>query len=318
MKKVILITGVAGMVGSNLVKEYIKKNNIIIGIDNFTLGEKKFIQPYLNNKKFHFFKKDLSKKISSSKINELLKKNFLNEIWLLAANSDIQKGTKNYQFDLNNTFLSTINSLDLIKNYINKNSKIIFTSSSAIYGNTNKRISEDTIIQKPISNYGAMKLSCEAYLSSFANANSAQISIFRFPNVVGKNLTHGLLFDMKKKILSKKKIIQVLGNGEQQKPYSYVNEIIKCMIFIKNKKFKKRINYFNIGSNDKGIKVKKIINMMVKKFNSKKKVIYQKDNIGWVGDVSKYQYSTKKINKIGFNFRYSSKKSIELCIKELL
>ena len=47
---------------------------------------------------------------------------------------------------------------------------------------------------------------------------------------MGKNLTHGLLYDMKK-INSKKKFLQVLGNGEQQKPYSHVNEILKCMIF---------------------------------------------------------------------------------------
>ena len=54
MKKIILITGVAGMIGSNLLKEYINKNFLIIGIDNLTLGNKKFISEYLKKKIFFF------------------------------------------------------------------------------------------------------------------------------------------------------------------------------------------------------------------------------------------------------------------------
>ncbi len=318
MKKIIFITGVAGMVGSNLVEKYINKNNLIIGIDSLILGKKSFLKSFLKKKNFFFFKKDLSKKFISEKIENLLKKNKLSEIWLLAANSDIQKGGKDINVDLNNTFISTINSLDFLKKYISKNTKIIFTSSSAIYGKTNKKISENNTLTKPASNYGAMKLASEAYLSSFSNKYDAKISIFRFPNVVGKNLTHGLLYDMKKKILSKNKFINVLGNGEQQKPYSNVEEIIKCMIFFKNKNFKDKINYFNIGFQEKGMKVKEIVKIMTQKFESKKKIIYQKTDIGWIGDVNKYEYSTKKIKALGFNFQFNSKKSIELAINYLL
>ena len=56
MKKVILITGVAGMIGSNLLKTVINKKNIVIGIDNFTLGKKKNIKTFLKNKNFHLQK----------------------------------------------------------------------------------------------------------------------------------------------------------------------------------------------------------------------------------------------------------------------
>ena len=122
-----------------------------------------------------------------------------------------------------------------MKKYITDKTKIIFTSSSAIYGETNSIISEKTKIKKPISNYGLMKLKSEIFLTNFSKKFKIEILIFRFPNVVGSNLTHGLLFDMKNKIFSKKKHIQVLGNGEQQKPYSHVSEIIDCMFFFKKK-----------------------------------------------------------------------------------
>ena len=64
MKKIILITGVAGMVGTNLLKKIInKKDTIIIGIDNLILGKKKFLNPYLNKDNFFFIKMDLGKKV---------------------------------------------------------------------------------------------------------------------------------------------------------------------------------------------------------------------------------------------------------------
>ena len=63
MKDLVIITGVAGMVGSNLLEKIIrKKNQIIIGIDNYKLGKKVNIQRYLNSKNFFFFNIDLSKK----------------------------------------------------------------------------------------------------------------------------------------------------------------------------------------------------------------------------------------------------------------
>ena len=55
MKKIIFITGVAGMVGSNLVEKYINKNNLIIGLDSLTLGKKKFIKSFFEKKKLFFF-----------------------------------------------------------------------------------------------------------------------------------------------------------------------------------------------------------------------------------------------------------------------
>ena len=317
MKKVIFITGIAGMIGSNLLKKYIEKDVIVIGVDNFALGKKAFLLPFLKRNNFFFFKQNLDKKFYSKKINTILRKNYLSEIWLLAANSDIQKGTLDPSVDLKNTFLTTFYTLDLLKKFLTKKTNILFASSSAIYGDENYKISEDSVANKPISNYGAMKLASEGYLSAFSKTNSASVIIFRFPNVIGNNLTHGVIFDMRKKILSKNKNIEVLGNGEQQKPYSHVSEIIECMFFLKNKKYINKVNYFNIGTDDGGIKVRNIVELLKKAFNTKKKITYQNKNIGWIGDVPKYRYSTKKINKMGFFFKSSSKDAIKLTIKTL-
>ncbi len=315
MKKIILITGVAGMVGSNLINKYINQDVQIIGIDSLKLGKVKYINPYKKKKNFLFFKIDLSKKIKNTNIENILKKNYLHEIWHLAANSDIQSGIGDYEVDLKDTFLTTFNTINFISKYLKKNTKFIFSSSSAIYGHVKGSISENYKKKIPISNYGLMKLLSEEYLEHIANKNNLKTFIFRFPNVIGNNLTHGIIYDFIKKISYNKKILNVLGNGDQQKPYSDVLEIINCMVFIKNKKFLQNINYFNIGTNDKGIKVRDIVNIFLKETNYGTKAIFQRKKQGWEGDVVNYSYSTKKINKLGFKFKYSSKQVITKTIK---
>jgi len=317
MKKIIFITGAAGMVGSNLINKLRFEDKIVIAIDSLILGEKKNLNFVLKKKNFFFFKKDLSNKINSKKIENILKKNSLSEVWLLAANSDIQRGVKDHNVDLQNTFLTTINTLEYLKKYFKKNTKVIFTSSSAIYGKTNKRIDENTEKKNPESNYGFMKLASEIYLSNISKQFNFKVFIFRFPNVIGPNLTHGLLFDMINKILRKNSYIQVLGNGKQQKPYSHVSEIINCILYFKNKKFKKNLNFFNIGTDDNGVKVKYIVNKMVKKFKSSKKIIYEKKKFGWIGDVPQYKYSTRKIRNLGFKFKLSSKEAVNITIDNI-
>ncbi len=307
------------MLGSELLKRKLSKLNknvIVIGIDNLVLGKKKFIQKELKNKNFFFFNIDLSKKINDKKIIKIFKKSLINEAWLFAANSDIKLGSKKPEVDLKNTFLSTFNSLQLIENYLNKKSKIIFSSSSAIYGSLKKKLNENTPPIYPISNYGSMKLASEALISSFSYKKNIKSFIFRFPNVIGRNLTHGVLYDFKKKFKNKNKFVQVLGNGLQKKPYADANEILDSMKYLINKG-SKFVNYFNIGPADRGVKVKFIVNEF-KKYFPKKKIKYQNKKYGWIGDVTQYHYDTSKMTSKGFKFKKKSSNTIRKTISEIL
>jgi len=318
-KKIILVTGIAGMIGSELLTRLIKnENNLVIGIDNFTLGKKSNIKEYLIKKNFIFFDIDLSKKIQNKKLSNLLRNKKLDEIWHLAANSDIKSGILNSKIDYKNTFMTTYFTLDFIKNNLKYNSKFIFTSSSAVFGNINKIINENMPALYSCSNYGSMKLASEAIISSFSYLNNIKSFIFRLPNVVGKKLTHGVIFDLSNKIKNKKiKHLQVLGNGKQRKPFSHASEIVDCMLYVKNNKHKRFVNYYNIGNNDKGIEVSQIVNILVEKFNYEKKIKFEKNFFGWKGDVPKYSYSTKKINQLGYKFSLSSLEAVKKTIDEL-
>ena len=75
--------------------------------------------------------------------------------------------------------------------------------------------------------------------------------------------------------------------------------------------------FFNIGSNDDGVKVKDIVRKIKKKLKSQKKIKFQKQKVGWKGDVVKYKYSTKKINNLGFKFKLNSQEAINKTINNI-
>ena len=317
MKKII-ITGASGLVGSTLINSIIDKKNKIITIDNLSGGKIKYLKNFIKNNKIKFINEDISKKKLSKNFYQQINKIKFDEVWLLAANSDIKKGILDPNVDFKNTYLTTFNFLNNIQNYLKKSCKIVFTSSSAVYGENKSYalLKENTGPHTPVSNYGSMKLASEAYITHFAFKNKLIYQIYRLPNVIGKNITHGIFYDMRKKFLNRSKIVKVLGNGNQKKPYMYCNDLIK--ILLNNKKNKSCI--MNIGQNDNGISVKQILRLFEKHIQSKKKIEYGKNKYGWIGDVPRYKLNNsliKKNNLFPKNFS-NSLNSAKKTIKDII
>ena len=316
--KTILITGAAGLIGSTLINKIKNNQNIIIAIDDLSGGNIDFLKTLIFKRKIIFINEDVSKKKFNKKFTNKIKNFKFDEVWLLAANSDIQKGVLDSHVDFKNTYLTTFNFLNNIEKNLKKNCKIIFTSSSAIYGeNKNKNLlKENNGPFTPVSNYGSMKLASEAYITHFAHKKKLIYQIYRLPNVIGENITHGIFYDMRKKFLNSKKIVKVLGNGNQKKPYMYCKDIIE--IFLNNKKNKSSI--MNIGQNDNGITVKQIVNLFKKHLKSKKKISFGKTKYGWIGDVPKYKLNNSLIKKYNLFPKYfsSSLISAKKTIKDIL
>ena len=195
------------------------------------------------------------------------------------ANSDIQKGTEDVNVDFVNTFQTTLSLLKIAKLFEIKYFR--FASSSAVYGDYKTQIiSEKSSICRPISNYGAMKLASESVLFSSKESFLKEISIFRFPNVVGTPATHGVIFDFINKLKLNPKIINVLGDGNQRKQYLFVEDLIDAMFLvasIKNNTNFKDDDIYNIGPSDSGISVKEIAEMTVKYQAENAEIVYGKE-----------------------------------------
>jgi UDP-glucose 4-epimerase len=312
-----LIIGGAGFIGSNLVSELLKLNFNVTVVDNFSRGRLKYLEKHKANNNLTILSFDVSDSEQCEKAFTKANENYqIDEVWHLAANSDIPAGVANPDIDFKDTFLTTFQILKLMKKFNVKN--INFASSSAIYGDFGETIIHEAIGPlKPISNYGAMKLASEAQISAAREGFLERANIFRFPNVVGIPATHGVILDFINKMSQDVNELHVLGNGSQQKAYLHVSDLIDAMLLISNKKSSSGIEIFNIGPVDAGVKVKWIAEQVIKRINPLATIIYGKGNKGWVGDVPKFNYSTQHLQSLGWSPRLGSSKAIIKAINQI-
>lgn len=307
----ILVTGGAGFIGSHLCDVLIADGHNVTVVDNLVLGKVENIEHLIDNPNFRFFKEDLN---NGHAMNMIFMDGEFDMVYHLAANSDIQKGGKDPMVDYQLTFNTTFNVLQMMKKYEVK--KFFFASTSAIYGETYDVLNEDYGPLKPVSNYGAGKLASEAFISAFASTYHIQTWITRFPNVVGERFTHGVIYDFIHKLQKNPNELEVLGNGEQCKPYVYVKDLVAGIQFVINNS-NEPYNVYMLGS-DTRTKVKEIAAMVIEETGLNASIRYTGGDRGWVGDVPEFRYDLTKVNNLGWKASYDSNGAVRKAIQMAL
>ena len=307
-----LVTGGAGFIGSHLVRRLLEEGNKVIVVDNFTLGTQEKVDEFLNNPNYKFYKIDIND-------TELFCKTLENEkidiVYHLAANSDIQKGGKNPKVDFDDTFMTTVSVLELMRRQGIKD--LFFSSTSAIYGDEKgKLMTEDLGGLQPISYYGGAKFASEAFISSYTHMNDLNTMIFRFPNVIGPDLTHGVIFDFKKKLEKNPNELEILGDGTQTKPYVYVLDLVDAIMHM-TKNILAGVSVYNIGV-ETATSVTEIANIVCEELGYKDvKYKYTGGNIGWKGDVPKFQFDLTKIHDAGWHSSRTSNEAVRDTVRSI-
>lgn len=307
----IIITGGAGFIGSHVVDRLIQDGHQVLSLDNFTLGTKKHFEYHLNNPNFKFIELDASQK---EKVNQVFEEFKPECVFHLAANSDIEAGSYNAEVDLKNTFETTTSILEAMKK--NGVKKIVFASTSAIYGKTSNPISEEFGPLIPQSNYGAAKLAAEGFIFAFTHVNNFQAWIFRFPNVCGARGTHGVFINFLRFLKSDPTKITVAQDGNQAKPYIYVTDLVDA-IMLGWQRGQEQINVYNIG-NSPLVSVNEILNSLLKEKGIEKIEIHYTGGPAWPGDVATYKFDDSKIRALGYKPKFDSKQATEETAKKLV
>lgn len=311
-----LVTGAAGFIGSHLVDRLLALGHRVVGVDNMVLGRRANLATALQSPNFAFKELDVN---DLAAFREFLKSQSssgpITTVWHMAANSDIQAGGANPDIDLQRTFLTTYNTLKMMQEF--GVPQIAFASTSAIYGELPGALTETAGPLHPISNYGAMKLASEGIITAALERFLKRAWIFRFPNVVGGRATHGAIYDFLQKLKRNPAELEVLGDGSQEKPYLHVKELVEAMLFIFQKE-QSRLNVFNISPENSATTVRYIAETTVRLAAPAAKIRYTGGSKGWIGDVSKFQYSIEKLKSAGWKPKLTSNDAVELAIKENL
>ena len=299
-RKIVLVTGCSGFIGSHLVELLLKKKNYVVGLDNLSTGRKKFIDNF-NKKNFKFYKVDLLK----ANLNKYFKN--VSEVYHLSANADVRYGTKFRNRDLEQNIIVTHRILE--QSIKNKVKKFIFSSSGSVYGEADQiPTKENCPFPLQTSLYGASKLSAEALISAYAEAYSLKTYIFRFVSILGPRYSHGHVYDFIKKLNQNPNKLNVLGDGNQKKSYLHVSDCV-AGIFKSVNSFKSKVNIINLGTNEY-ITVKKSIKIILNKLGLNPKLYYSGGKRGWVGDNPFIFLDTSKIRSTGWKPNFSIEKSV--------
>ncbi|HEV2193268.1 MAG TPA: NAD-dependent epimerase/dehydratase family protein [Nitrosopumilaceae archaeon] len=308
-----LVTGGAGFIGSHLVDKLVSEDVNVAALDNLATGKLSNLSVSDGKKNFHFIKEDLNNP-------EGIRKSLQNieTVFHMAADPEVRTGVDNpessYKENVRNTFF-------LLEEIRKSNvKKLIFASSSAVYGDaTVLPTPEDYGPLLPISAYGASKLACEAYVSSYCNNYGIKGIIIRPANVIGARGRHGVTWDFINNLKKDRTKLVVLGDGKQTKSYIHISDAVTGILT--SLKSKNKLEIFNLGSLDR-VEVMTIAKIVRKNMNLEKAEIVTTGGIdggrGWIGDIKYAHLDISKLKNQGWTPKLSSEESVDRTSKEII
>ncbi|MDN3233285.1 NAD-dependent epimerase/dehydratase family protein [Priestia megaterium] len=217
-----IVTGGAGFIGSHLVEELITKGFEVHIIDSMISGKQENIYPLAT---LHV------EDICSKQAKQIILQEKPNIVFHLAAQADVSRSINDPQYDADVNIKGTINILEACRDA--SVDKIIFASTSAVYGELQKDLITEMDPAVPISYYGLSKLAAESYIRLFSRLYGLSYTILRYGNVYGPRQTpkgEGGVVAVFLDRLNKGTMLNIHGDGEQTRDFIYVKDIVQANI----------------------------------------------------------------------------------------
>lgn len=240
-KKKVLVTGAAGFIGSHMCEFLLKKNFKVVGIDNFSGGNKKNIKKFLNNTNFKFCKFDL--------LTDKYKSNIFEVDYAIhfAGIGDIVPSIEFPIKYIDNNFNGTKNLLSYLN--FKKVKKLVYAASSSCYGLAKTPTKENCQIST-MHPYALSKYLGEILCLNWAKIYNAPINSIRIFNAYGTRSrtsgAYGAVMGTFIKQLISKKPLTVVGDGSQKRDFVYVTDVVNA--FYQAMITKKSGEIWNLGS----------------------------------------------------------------------
>ena len=304
------VTGAAGFIASNLTDRLLGLGHQVVGYDNLSTGQERFLENAVAQPGFELVRADLMN------LDDVLSAmRGCDMVIHLAANADVRFGADHPRRDLEQNAIATWNVLEAMRR--NGIGRIAFSSTGSVYG-------EAAVIPTPencpfpvqTSLYGASKLAAEGMIAAYCEAFGMQGYIFRFVSILGERYSHGHVFDFYKQLLEHPDYLRVLGNGHQRKSYLYVQDCLDAIL----RAFavtKEPITILNLGT-DEYCEVNDSIGWIAAELGLKPRLEYTGGDRGWIGDNPFIFLDCSRIRSLGWTPRYRIRDSVLKTVQYLV
>ncbi|MFZ5736405.1 NAD-dependent epimerase/dehydratase family protein [Rhodopseudomonas palustris] len=304
------VTGAAGFIGSNLVDRLLAAGHEVVGYDNFSTGQRSFLEGAGRSAGFTLVEGDL---LNPDVLRPAVAG--CDIVFHLAANADVRFGTHHPFKDIEQNLIATFNVLEAMRAHGIK--KIAFSSTGSVYGEAAViPTPEDAPFPIQTSLYGNSKVAAEGLISSYCEGFGFQGFIFRFVSILGERYTHGHVFDFYNKLRNDPSSLEVLGNGKQRKSYLYVQDCIDA-ILIAVERADAKINIFNLGQNEY-CEVNQSIGWICDRLGVSPKLSYTGGERGWIGDNPLIFLDCSRIRALGWTPKLSIRDGVVNTLEYLM
>ena len=308
MSKKAIVTGGAGFIGSHIAEELIVKDYQVTILDNLTTGSLTNIEPILRSKNVDFIQGSITNLAT-------LRAAFSGADYVFhqAAIPSVPRSIKDPKTTHNVNATGTLNVLLAAKD--NKVKKVVYASSSSVYGDTPTLPKVEDMTPNPISPYAISKLTAEYYCQVFQKVYGLETVSLRYFNVYGPrqdpSSQYAAVIPLFIKLSLEGKSPVIFGDGEQSRDFTFVKDVAEANILAAESGAS---GIYNIG-NYQSVTINDLVQLIIKMIgNQAVKPIYKGTR---PGDILHSLADNTRAKSFGFRTRYSLEEGLAEVIKYL-
>jgi UDP-glucose 4-epimerase len=289
-----LVTGGAGFIGSNLVDSLLARGVEVVVIDNFATGRREFLAEADEHNGLRVVEGDV---LDRAALDDAM--DGCDVVFHLAANADVRHGLEHPTRDLEQNTIATSTVLESMR--AGGVERIVFASTGSVYGEPEVfPTPEDCPFPVQTSLYAASKLAGEGLIEAYATGYGFTGAVFRFVSVLGERYTHGHVFDFYRALRRDPSVLQILGDGRQEKSYLYVGDCIDGILTgLAAHREPGDLGVYNLGT-DETIVVDASVAHITRHVGVSPRLEYTGGSRGWTGDSPLIHLDCSRLRGLGW------------------
>lgn len=222
-----LVTGCSGFIGSHLSERLLDAEWSVVGIDSLsptydTIGRRRNLEAIASRPGFEFIEGDLNRIDLGHHTAEV------DVVFHLAARPGVRASWRDFAQASDANILATQRVLDSLAE--TERARLVFASSSSVYGQAERFPVPEEVQLAPISPYGVTKAACEALLSAYTSQYALTVTSLRYFTVYGPRQRSDMAFTRWIGAALRGDPIRVYGDGRAIRDFTYVDDVVEATI----------------------------------------------------------------------------------------